>query len=280
MMKLYISADMEGIAGLTEYRHASPGSTEFFWMLDLWMDQINTIIGAAIDEGVDEVLVNEAHSGMNYFNIGKLNSRASLISGYIKADNQMHGLDESYLGAVFLGHARAGTGNAVLNHTYVMRDVCDIRLNGESIGEIGLNGYWALYLGSALIMVVGDDYAAREAKEFDRNIECAVVKEGVSQFSAVHIPYKDVKTELEETIRQAIQKQQMGAKPEITLPDRFVMEIDFSISEIAHLCSFVPGVEKIGSRSIRFENKDYRALQQTRIVCTNLALSVTKTHFQ
>lgn len=280
MSKLYISADMEGIAGLAEYRHASPGSTEFSWMLDLWVDQINTIIAAAVDEGVEEILVNEAHSGMNYLNISKLDPRASLVSGYIKADNQMHGLDESYLGAVFLGHARAGTANAVLNHTYVMRDVYDIRLNDESIGEIGLNAYWALYLGSALVMVVGDDHAAKEAKEFDRNIECAVTKEGISQFSARHIPYDDVKKGLEHTIRQAIHKQRAGAKPEITLPDHFVMEIDFSVSEIAHLCSFVPGVTRIGPRSVRFENKDYRALQHTRIVCTNLALSVTKTHFQ
>lgn len=278
-MKLYISADMEGIAGLAEYRHASPGSTEFKWMVDLWVDQINTIIETAVDEGVENVLVNEAHSGMNYLNINKLHPSASLITGYVKADNQMHGLDESFLGAVFLGHARAGTTNAVLNHTYVMRDVVDIRLNGESIGEIGLNGYWALYLGSALIMVVGDDLAAQEAKEFDKNIECAVVKKGISQFSAMHLPYGDVKKQLEETIRQAIKKQRIGSKPDITLPDHFIMEIDFSISEIAHLCSFVPGVEKIGPRSIRFKNKDYRNLQQTRIVCTNLALSVIKTHF-
>ena len=54
----------------------------------------------------------------------------------------------------------------VLNHAYVMRDVYDIRLNGESIGEIGLNALWAAYLKSALIMVVGDDYAAQEAQDF------------------------------------------------------------------------------------------------------------------
>lgn len=278
-MKLFISADMEGVAGLAEYRHASPGSPEFTWMVDLWIDQINTIIAAALDEGVEEILVNEAHSGMNYLSLGKLHPRAALISGYVKADNQMHGLDKTYLGAVFMGHTRAGTGHGVLNHTYVMRDVFDLRLNGESIGELGLNGYWASYLGSALIMVAGDDWTAVEAREFEESIECAVVKEGISQFSAKHFSSADVKKELECATRQAIRRRKEGLIPDKDLPDQFEMEIDFSISEIAHLCSFVPGVSRVGPRTVRFQNSDYRALQQIRIVCTNLALAVTKNRF-
>ncbi len=278
-MKLYISADMEGIAGLAEYRHANPRSPEFGGMVDLWVEQINTIITSALEVGVDEVLVNEAHSAMNYLDLRKLHPRAALVSGYLKADNQMHGLDESFLGAVFLGHARAGTGQAVLNHTYVMRDLYDLRLNGTSIGEVGLNGIWAAYLGSALMMVVGDDLTAREAKEFDESIECAVIKEGVSQFSARHLSSTDVQAELDRATRRAIRKRKEGLIANRKIPNHFVMEIDFSISEIAHLCSFVPGVDRIGPRTIEFENSDYRALQQTRIVCTNLALSVTRTHF-
>lgn len=279
LMKLYISADMEGVAGLAEYRHASPISEEFSWMVNLWIEQINTIITAALDEGIKEVLVNEAHSGMNYLNLGKLHSRASLISGYVKSDNQMHGLDNTFLGAVFLGHARAGTGHGVLNHTYVMRDVYDVRLNGESIGELGLNGYWAAYLGSALIMVAGDNWTAREAEEFDENIVPAVVKEGISQFSARHLSSSDVQKELDRATREAIEKRKNGRIPDKKLPGQYEMEIDFSISEIAHLCSFVPGVKRIGARTVRFHNSDYRSLQQTRIVCTNLALAVTRNRF-
>jgi len=279
-MKLYISADMEGIAGLAEYRHASPNSREFSGMVELWVGQINTIIDAAVEEGIEEVLVNEAHSAMNYINLGSLHSKASLVTGYLKTDNQMHGLDESYLGAVFLGHARAGTAEGVLNHAYVMRDVYEVRLNGEPIGEIGLNGLWAAYLGSALIMVVGDDKTAQETREFESSIQCAVVKKGLSQFSALHMGLDAANKILKTTIKKAINNRQQGLIPNLTLPKQFTMEIDFSISEIAHLCSFVPGVERVGGRTIRFASKDYREVQHIRIVCTNLALAVIKNHFQ
>ena len=278
-MKLYISADMEGIAGLAAYQHTSPNSKEFSWMVDLWVSQINALIETAVEEGIEEVLVNEAHSAMTYLNLKTLHPKASLVSGYLKTDNQMHGLDESFLGAVFLGHARAGTASGVLNHTYVMRDVYEIRLNGRPIGEIGLNGFWAVYLGSALIMVVGDDQAARESKAFNPAIECAIVKKGLSQFSAIHYGLDTANQIIKKSIKSAINSRKKENFQNIEMPDMFKMEIDFSISEIAHLCSFVPGVTRIADRTVQFECIDYRELQHIRIVCTNLALAVIKNQF-
>lgn len=278
-MKLFISADMEGIAGYSAYQHGIPTSKDFAAMVDLWIIQINSIIEAAIEVGVEEVLVNEAHSAMNYINLKTLHPRASLVSGYIKADNQMHGLDESFVGGVFIGHARAGTALGGLNHAYVMRDVHDIRLNGDSIGEIGLNALWAAYLGSGLIMVVGDDYAAQEAQDFNSSIHCAIVKKGISQFSAMHLSLDVANQEIKKTIKKAIGAQKKGAFKNVDLPSEFEMEIDFSLSEIAHLCSYIPGVDRVGARTVKFNNKDYRELQHTRIVCTNLALGVIRNQF-
>jgi D-amino peptidase len=270
---------MEGIAGLAEFKHARPPASEFRWMVKLWIDQINIIVKTALSAGIDEVLVNEAHSGMNYLNLAELHPNAGLVSGYLKADNQMHGLDESFLGAVFIGHARVGTPQAVLNHTYLTRDIYDLRLNGQSIGELGLNGYWAAYLGSGLIMVVGDDKTAEEARNFNDSITGAVLKEGISQFSARHLSYSQVITELEEKTKSAISKRKNGSFKNVELPEKLAMEIDFAITEMAHLCSYVPGVERIAPRTIRFESEDFRNLQHTRIVCTNLALASRKSHF-
>jgi len=278
-MKLYISADMEGIAGYSAYHHGIPTSKDFSAMADLWVIQINAIIEGAISVGVDEFLVNEAHSAMNYINLKALHPKASLVSGYIKTDNQMHGLDDSFIGGVFIGHARAGTAMGVLNHAYLMRDVYDIRLNGESIGEIGLNAIWAAYLGSALIMIVGDDYAAQEAQEFNPAIHCAIVKKGLSQFTAMHLSLEQANQEIKKTIQKAIAVQQKGVFKNVDLPQEYKMEIDFSLSEIAHLCSYIPGVERIDARTVIFKNKDYRELQHTRIVCTNLALGVVRNRF-
>ena len=278
-MKIYISADMEGVSGIVDTKQCAPTFPEFNWALKLWVQQINAVVEGFIESGVSEIVVNEAHSAMNYIPLDMLHPGASLISGYVKTDNQMEGIDESFSGSVFIGHAKAGTEKATLNHTYVMRDVLEIRLNGEPIGEIGLNAYWAAYHNVPLIMIVGDDKAASEAKGLIPEIETAVVKKGISQFSAHHLSLNNSLAVIKDCAKRAFIRAQKNEIPIINCPPEYVMEIDFSISEIANLCSFIPGVIKIGARTIQYSSKDYRDIQHVRIVCTNLALATIRSHF-
>lgn len=97
------------------------------------------MLGQSIQGRVSEKSVLQQGQAMNYLLPEHLHPRASFISGYLKRDNQVEGLDRSFAGAIIMGHARAGTAAGILNHTYVMRDVLEARLNGRSIGEFGLN---------------------------------------------------------------------------------------------------------------------------------------------
>lgn len=278
-MKLLISADFEGVSGVVTRQQCHPGNPEFEWARRLWIRQINAIVDGALEAGAGQVVVNEAHSAMSYLIPDLLHPQASFITGYVKTDNQMEGLDESFTGAVFMGHAKAGTANAVLNHNYVMRDVLEMRLNGEPIGELGLNAYWAAYHGVPLIMVAGDDFTASEAKALIPEIEAAVVKRGLSQFSAHHLPVEEANRLLRETAARALRRAAAGEIPPVELPATLALEIDFSVSEIAHVCSFIPGVERVDGRTVRYETTDYREMQHVRIVCTNLALATVRAHF-
>lgn len=278
-MKLLISADFEGVSGVVNRQQCHPGNPEFEWARRLWIRQINAIVDGALEAGAEEVVVNEAHSAMNYLIPDLLHPRASFITGYVKTDNQMEGLDSSFTGAVFMGHARVGTANAVLNHNYVMRDVLEMRLNGEPIGELGLNAYWAAYHGVPLIMVAGDDYTAREARALVPGIEASVVKQGLSQFSAHHLPVEQANKLLRQTAALALRRAAAGEIVPLDLPEHLALEIDFSVSEIAHVCAFIPGVERVNGRTVRYETTDYREMQHVRIVCTNLALATVRAHF-
>jgi D-amino peptidase len=191
-MKIYISADFEGVAGIVDRHQCFPGSSDFEISRRNWIKEINAVVEGALTAGGTEFVVNEAHALMNYMIPEVLHPKASFISGYVKPDNQMEGIDPSFKGAVILGHAMAGTSGAVLNHAYVMRDVVDMRLNGERIGEFGLNAYWAAYYGVPTILVVGDDKFEAEAKALIPKIEVAVVKRGISQFTAHNLPLEFV----------------------------------------------------------------------------------------
>ncbi len=276
-MKIYISADFEGVTGIVDRHQCFPGNPDFERARRNWIEEINAVIEGAIKAGGSEFVVNEAHALMNYMLPELLHPKASSISGYLKPDNQMEGIDSSFAGAVIMGHAKAGTAGAVLNHTYVMREVVELRLNGEEIGEFGLNAYWAAYYGVPTILVVGDDKFGTEAKALIPEIETAIVKRGISQFSAHSLPLVTARQVIHEASERAVSR--AGEIPLPELADHFDLEIDFSLSEIAHMCSFIPCVEQVGSRTVRFESDDYRQVMQVRIVCTNLALAIIRTHF-
>ncbi len=223
------------------------------------------------------MIVNEAHAQMNYLDPELLHPRVSFISGYLKTDNQMEGLHDGDAGVIYMGHARAGARDGNLAHTYMMRDLIEIRLNGEPIGEFGLNALWAAVYQVPILMVVGDNMLAEEAKAFIPEVETVVVKTGLSQFSAHCLPIGHAREIIRAAARFAVENYSNN-KP-VVIPSTLVMEIEFTLPEAARLCAFIPGVERIDGRSVRFNSKDYRQLQQIRIVCTNLALAVSSAHF-
>jgi D-amino peptidase len=276
-MKIYISADFEGSNGITELRQCFPGNPGFDAARRLWIGDVNAVVVGLVDGGAEEIVVNEAHAAMNYLLPELLHPRASFISGYVKIDNQMEGIDSTFTGAVLMGHSKPGTTDGVLNHAYVIREVHEIRLNGQPIGEIGLNALWAAYHQVPVILVVGDDKTAHEAAEIIPGVETAVVKTGLSQFAAHNLPLEKARGIISAAARKACER--IGEFKPLVLSNNLCMEIDFSLTEIAKLCSFIPGVKLVGPRTVEFSGGNYRELQHIRIVCTNLALAVIRDHF-
>lgn len=277
MSKIYVSADFEGAVGIVDPRQCFAGHPWFETGRRLWTEEINAVVEGALGGGAQSVVVNEAHAEMNYLDLAQLHPKASLISGYLKVDNQMHGLDPSFAGAIIMGHAQAGTQRGVLAHTYVMRDVVEIRLNGQPIGEFGMSALWAGYHQVPVILAVGDDRYCEEARRTVPGIETAVVKYGLAAYTAHHLPLEEAHALVKTAAARAIAR-----CPEIkplALPDRLRMEIEFVLPQAADLCEFIPTVERVDGRTVAFVAEDYRRLQQVRIVCTNLALTVAHTYF-
>lgn len=277
MKKIYISADFEGVQGVVDPRQCFPGHPGFEMGKRLWMGEINAAVEGAFIGGADEVVVNEAHAEMNYIDPERLHPKASLISGYVKIDNQMEGIDSSFAGAFILGHAQAGTGRGVLAHTYVMREIINIRLNDNPIGEFGLSALWAAYHGVPVLLAIGDVAYCEEARSFAPGIETVVVKEGLAQFTAHHLPMIEARKRVQETAARATEHSSQVAP--LQSPGQFCMEIEFVLPQAADLCSFVPTVERVNGRTIRFQSEDYRKIQHVRIVCSNLALAVSRSNF-
>lgn len=105
----------------------------------------------------------------------------------------------------------------------------------------------------------------------------AVVKTGLSQFTAHHLPLEQARTVIRSSAERAVRR--AASIPRLPRLDSYSLEIDFSLSEIADLAAYIPTVERTGGRTVRVAGADYRQLMRIRIVCTNLALAVVRQHF-
>src|SRR2546423_12729794 len=144
-MRVYISVDMEGIAGVVHESQTDPTTpafaAEYGRFRRLMTAEANAAVEGALAAGATRVLVNDSHWFMRNLLAEELHQAAELVAGYPKPRSMVQGIDEpeGFDAALFVGyHARAGTRNAILDHTYADR-IYEVRLNGKPVGELGHN---------------------------------------------------------------------------------------------------------------------------------------------
>jgi D-amino peptidase len=164
-MRILLSADMEGIAGVVGPEDVLPGSSEYERCRRLLTEEVNAAVRGVYETDMDaEVLVSEAHAGFRNLLPERLDRRATLLRGKPKPDGMMAGLAENTDAVLFIGyHGKAGTPRSVMPHTIRSGVIADVRCNGHSLGELGLNAALAVQRGAVAVLVSGDDTVAAEA---------------------------------------------------------------------------------------------------------------------
>jgi D-amino peptidase len=169
-MKVLISADMEGTCGVTSWVQVMPpeyGSqpsslTEYERARLRLTREVNAAVEGALAAGAEEVIVNESHNGMRNLIPEELHESVRFITGSDKELGMMQGVQEEGIGAVFYTgyHARAGTPAAPLAHTWTGY-VNDVRFNGISTGEYGINAVVAGHYGVPVTLMRGAQHQDR-----------------------------------------------------------------------------------------------------------------------
>ena len=155
-MNVLISVDMEGISGVVTGDHTSSKHKEYERFRKLMTAEANAAIKGALAGGATRVVVNDSHGGGANILIEELNPAAELISGSPKPFGMMQGIGPDVGVVFFVGyHGASGTGAAVLEHTWSGR-VVEARLNGQMVGETGLNAALAGAYGAPVVLVTGD----------------------------------------------------------------------------------------------------------------------------
>jgi D-amino peptidase len=268
-MKIFISADMEGISGVATNVQLKKESEYQRFRKEMTAD-VNAAIEGACNGGASEIIVADGHGNMSNILIEELDPRAQLISGNNRVMCQLEGLDESFDGIFFVGyHGReGGSAHTIISHTLAGICVNEIRINGQVVGETEMNASVAGSLGVPALLLTGDDAVAREVQETLPDIETAVVKFGVDRFAARLIAPSKAREQIREKAAAAVQKcRQM--KPYV-IPAPITYEIEFKGSNQARMTTTIPAVEQTGPKTIRFTCEDsvtaYKLMWATVII--------------
>ncbi|CAM3717236.1 M55 family metallopeptidase [Mesobacillus zeae] len=273
-MKLYISADMEGITGLADHTHVDSAKQNYERGRLIMTNEVNSVVTSGFEHGCTEILVNDSHSQMNNLLVELLHPETQLITGGVKPFSMVEGLDETFGGVIFVGyHARASM-KGVMSHSMIF-GVRNMFINDVAIGELGFNAYVAGYYGVPVLMVAGDDQAAKEAGSLIPGVLTVPVKETITRSAVKSLtPAKASELIREKT---ALALQNIGKAEPLSPPNQPVLKIEFANYGQAEWAALMPGTElEEGTTIVRFHAKDILEAYKAMLVMTELA---TRTGF-
>lgn len=256
-LKVYISVDMEGIAGVVAADQVRAGGLDYQLARRWTTQEANAAILGALDAGATEIVVNDSHGGMRNLIASEIHPAARLITGSPKPLSMMEGIDSSFDAVIFIGyHTWAGSFDGVLDHTYSSASVYSVRVNGIEMGEAQVNALIAGYFGVPVVMVAGDENFCIQAREtFGDYLVTAAVKQAIGRTAANTLTPEVAQDLIREKVREALQHTDR-AKPK--LPETSTtFDVEFLYSSQAQSAELIPGVTRTSPRSVSFTHDDF-----------------------
>ena len=267
VMRILISADMEGATGVTWTDDVIPGSPQWARFRGLFTGDVNAVLAGLFDAGASDVLVNEAHSSQRNLLLEDLEPRARMLTGRHKPLSMMQGIESGVDGVVFLGyHAGAGF-DGVLSHTYLENQITGVWLDDVPASEGRLNAAMAAEYGVPVLLVSGDDKTCDDARDYAPDAELVQVKECVSRYAAICLPPARTSELLRTAASDAMM--QAGRLERRVGPHR--IEVEFDASHLAQATAVIPTVEQIGVRRVGFDAPDMTEAMKAFKVVTAIA---------
>jgi D-amino peptidase len=264
---------MEGIAGVVTGEQLGPGGFEYERFRRFTTEEVLAVIRGARDAGVTEFLVADAHGNGQNLLLELFPADVQVIRSWPRPLGMMEGIDSTFDAAVFVGY-HAGTTNpdGVRAHTFSSARLTDVRLNGRSVPEGGVNAAIAGYFGVPVILVTGDAAAVAEVRSVVGDIEGAVVKWPVSFHSARTLTPQAATALIEERTRAALAR--VGTIRPYVLSGPVTLDVSFKHYQPSQLLALLPGVERTDAHSIRYVGPDILAISRFLTVINNYSLDL------
>ena len=271
MKRVFISVDLEGISGVVHGEHTNRDGREHEMARKLMTAETNAAVEGALAGGADQVVVNDAHGENRNIIPEKLHKEALLITGDSKLYSMMEGIQdkESYHCAMFVGYHAAMGQHGVLSHTYVGSVVKEVRINGQMMGETGINALVAGHYLVPVTLVTGDQQVCDEAAALLPGVVTAAVKNARGRYAASSVHPQVARDLIRENACRAMKVELQPLQPTIPLK----LELTFLDSGQAEAAALLPGVEYIDPVTLGWAAPDVDAMYRVLLVLINLGMA-------
>lgn len=247
-MRVYISVDIEGVAGVSTIDQITRGGAGYPAATQLMTAEANAAIAGAFDAGASEVTVNDAHGTMDNLSAADLDSRARHISGTPKAQSMMQGLTPDFDAAVFVGYHSAAGDTGVLAHTVTSHFV-QVRLNGIPTSEADINALYAAMQGVPVAFLSGDDVICTDANRLIPHATKVAVKESIGWSAANSLHPTESALAIRKGVCESLRDIGMLTMPPVDGPWEFHVEMQQPTA--AELAALVPGTVRVGPTGVQ-----------------------------
>jgi D-amino peptidase len=253
-LRVFISVDMEGLAGVVAGEEVSRSGQDYPYFRKLMTLEASAAVEGALAAGATEVVVRDSHGSKQNIIPDLLHREAKLLRGVSGATkNMMDTMDESYDAVVFIGyHAKAGTPDAILEHTST-GNVTDISINGISLPEAGYNALIAGMYDVPVVFLAGDKAVCEQAKDLFGAIETVAVKEGIGAAAlSLHpeVARERIKAGVEKALRNLESYRPYKMEPPYTMVLKLKQETKVYVAAV------YPGAERTGDWEITYKSDD------------------------
>lgn len=254
-LKVYISVDMEGIAGIVTADQLVPGGFEYEKAREFMTGEALAAVAGARDAGATQIVVSDSHGNGENLLIDKFPPDVTIIRSWPRPLMMMQGIDSTFDAAVFIGYHASTTSLAgVRAHTISSAHLAAVELNGVAMPESGINAAIAGYFGVPVVAISGDNVAVSEAQSLIGPMEGAVVKHAISFHAAATM----IPAAAQQLVRQKVKAgvdRRTALKPYVVhAPVR--LDVTFKNYTPAEMLTFLPSVQRTTSHGIRFEGRD------------------------
>lgn len=250
-MKVLISTDIEGVAGVFHHEQVRAGNPEYERARLLMTHEANAAIAGAFEAGATEVLVNDSHGGFRNMPPDLLDARAQAVMGKPRYLSMMAGVDDGVNAVCMIGYHSRAQGRGILAHTINSFAFTRVYFNERELGEAGIYGALAGEYGVPVVMASGDDVFIEEHRPLFPHTTFVQTKRATGQTSGISLSPAQACSAIRMGVAAAL-AQHDSARP-FVLPGPIRVRLQTQTPALADLFCQWPTLQRLDGDEVGFE---------------------------